>query len=183
MKKQFKLTKNEKTVLKNLVEQGRLSDTEISKRMPISQQAVYQIRKRLEDLGIIQGYTPIIDFHKLGISMLHFAGIRVLPSLWKQFTEDEVSQKLCEIPFVYMAFRIPTGDISYLLIFGFASVEEEEDFSKHIESTLSEHISIVWSYKSSVRNILANDPLNLVFHALKEKNINIQDSVQSIAKK
>ncbi|MEA3430100.1 MAG: helix-turn-helix domain-containing protein [Nanoarchaeota archaeon] len=70
MAKNPKLTQNEIKVLKKLIEQARVSDTEIAKNMSISQQAVYQIRNRLEELGVIKGYMPIIDFKKIGINLL-----------------------------------------------------------------------------------------------------------------
>jgi DNA-binding Lrp family transcriptional regulator len=183
MRKSPRLTNREREVLKKIVRDGRISDTDISKSLPVSQQAVYQMRNRLEDMGIIKGYVPIIDFNKIGITMFHFVGIQIMPSLWKKFSEFEINKKLCEIPFLFMAFRIPSSEISYMLILGFKNIEEEELFTKKLETTLADELKIVWSYTSSVNNMLAYDSLNVVFHALEQDEIDVKDTVENITKK
>ena len=62
-----KLTRNEQTVLKRIIEQAKIPDLEIAKKMGLSQQAIFKIRHKLEEVGIIKGYMPIIDFKKVGI--------------------------------------------------------------------------------------------------------------------
>ncbi len=178
-----KLTKKERDVLRNLIKDGRVSDTAISKSLNVTQQAVHQMRKRLEDSGIIEGYMPIINFKKVGITMFHFVGVKINPALWKKFSEFEINKKLCEIPFLFMAFRIPSSEISYLLIFGFKNIEEEELFTKKLETSLSGEIELVWSYTSSTSNLLAYDGLNVVFHALSRKDHDVKKSVENIVKK
>jgi len=79
----FELTKNQRTVLKKIIYDGKISDTSIAKEMHISQQAVFKIRHRLESVGVIEGYRPIINFEKIGIKLLHYMGIEVKPELWK----------------------------------------------------------------------------------------------------
>lgn len=177
------LTKKEKDVLQQLIHNGRISDTNISKSMNVTQQAVHQMRTRLETQGIIEGYLPIINFKKIGINLFHFIGMKINPSLWKKFSEQEINQKLCEIPFLFMAFRIPSSEISYLLIFGFKNIEEEEIFTKKLETKLSGELEIIWSYTSSTNNLLAYDGLNLVFHALNKKDFDIKKNIENITKK
>ncbi|MDD5087126.1 MAG: hypothetical protein PHV16_05235 [Candidatus Nanoarchaeia archaeon] len=182
MNNKFKLTNNEKEVLRKIIEQGRVSDTEMSKEMKVSQQAVFQIRKRLENLGVIKGYMPIIDFDKLGIKMFYFAAIKVLPSLWKKMSEIEIEDKLCKIPFLFMAFRIPTEDISYLLVFGFKSIEAQEKLTKKMESELAGKMRITWSYNTSVKNMIVNNSINLVYHALEKGCTHFKESIEDIKK-
>ena len=62
-----KLTKNEETVLRKILEHAKIPDLEIAKKMGLSQQAIFKIRHKLEQVGIIKGYMPIIDFKKIGI--------------------------------------------------------------------------------------------------------------------
>lgn len=178
-----KLTKNQKDVLKKIIDHGRVSDTEISKEMAISQQAVQQIRKRLEDLKIIKGYMPIIDFKKIGINLFYFAGIEVLPSLWKKFSEAEINKRLLDIPFLFEAFRISSSDISYLLIFGFKSISDKESFTKKIEKALSNDMNVKWDYICGVENMLAYDSLNLVFHYLDRNPINTKKIISKLNEK
>ena len=90
----FKLTVNQKDVLHKIIRQGRISDTKISQEMNISQQAVFKIREHLEHIGVIEGYTPLINFEKVGINVLHFMGVAVKSKLWNQFKEFEEQSKI-----------------------------------------------------------------------------------------
>ena len=49
-----KLTKNDQEVLKNIIKHAKIPDSEIAKRMKLSPQAVFKIRKKLEESGIIE---------------------------------------------------------------------------------------------------------------------------------
>lgn len=109
--------------------------------------------------------------------------MKINPSLWKKFSEHEINKKLCEIPYLFIAFRIPSSEISYLLIFGFKNIDEEELFTKKLETVLSGELELVWSYTSSTNNMLAYDGLNVVFHALSEQEHDIKKSVENITKK
>jgi DNA-binding Lrp family transcriptional regulator len=62
------LTKNEKKVLKLLVDNAKLSDTSIANKLNISSQAVGRIRKKLEE-DIIERYTLDLDCSKLGLAL------------------------------------------------------------------------------------------------------------------
>lgn len=72
-----KLTENDKEVLRQIIEHAKIPDTKIAEDIGISPQAVFKIRNKLEDLGIIKGYTPIIDFKKIGIKVLALIIIRL----------------------------------------------------------------------------------------------------------
>ncbi len=63
------LTKNEKSVLKLLIDNSKLTDTAIAQELNISSQAVGRIRKELED-ELIKDYTIELDAKKIGIEIL-----------------------------------------------------------------------------------------------------------------
>ena len=65
-----KLTEHDKDVLRKIIEHSKIPDSKIASEIGISPQAVFKIRTKLEQLGVIKGYTPIIDFKKVGISTL-----------------------------------------------------------------------------------------------------------------
>ena len=56
-----KLTKNDQEVLKNIIKHAKIPDKDIADKMGISHQAVFKIRHKLEESGIIKGYQPILD--------------------------------------------------------------------------------------------------------------------------
>ena len=168
------LTANDKKILKKISEQGRASDTEISKDMSISQQAVYQIRKKLEEQGVIEGYIPIIDYEKLGIGIFTIVGIRIRSTLWEKFSESEINSLLKELPNIHSLFRISSSDISYIMTLGFEDLKESEKLLKKIETMLSEAMTIEWSHVITIDNILKDDGLNLVYQATKAKKTDVE---------
>lgn len=178
----LKLTKNEKEVLKQIVDQGKVSDTDISEDMPISQQAVYQIRKRLEDVGIIEGYSPIINYEKIGIKIFTFVGVEILFDYWERSSEAEINKIFYDLPCTYGLYRVPSSDISYILILGFKGLIECERFMKDIEVRLSKIMKTKWTYSFSVKNILKDNGLNLVYHAFDEKKEGIKKLLDKFKK-
>src|SRR3989338_3422915 len=89
-----KLTKNDQTVLKRIINYAKVPDLEIATKMGLSQQAVFKIRHKLENAGIIKGYEPIIDFKKIGIRSLVVLGIRFAQSVWNDNTEEQVAENI-----------------------------------------------------------------------------------------
>lgn len=53
----IRLTRNDKYVLRRLIEHARISDSSATKEIGVTPQAVLKIRKKLEETGIIEGYT------------------------------------------------------------------------------------------------------------------------------
>ena len=86
-----KLTENDKDVLRKIIDHSRIPDSKIADDIGISPQAVFKIRAKLEQLGIIKGYTPIIDFKKIGIRILAFLVIRLKPEVWSKYSDELVS--------------------------------------------------------------------------------------------
>ncbi len=179
----LKLTENEKKVLKELVRDSRLTDTKIAESISITQQAVYQIRCRLESLGVVEGYRPIINFKKLGLNVICVMGIVILPDMWAKFKEHEINKKILDLPFSLKLIRLSSGDVSYILISCFKNIEERERFLSKIESELSKMVSIEWSYTTYVDNFVEQFSFNNLSYALSEKDIDFMKVAEKIAKK
>lgn len=56
----------DKSIIKTLEDNGRISHEEISKSLHISRPAIHQRVNKLESDGVIKGYKAIIDWEKLG---------------------------------------------------------------------------------------------------------------------
>lgn len=166
----FKLTVNQKKVLHKIIQKGRISDTNIAKEMNISQQAVFKIREHLENIGVIEGYTPLINFEKVGINVLHFMGVSVKSKLWNQFKESEINNKLMELPMLFELYRIPLSTVTHIMVLGFKDLDQVEKFMKKIKSSYSEEFEIEWQYSFSVRNIISQSPLKLFYDQLGKDN-------------
>ena len=72
------LTKNEKKVLKLLIDDAKLSDTFIANKLNISSQAIGRIRKKLEE-DIIKNYTLELDLSELGINSFFMCKVKLTP--------------------------------------------------------------------------------------------------------
>lgn len=166
---EVKLTKNEQKVLKQIILKEKMSDTTIAGSMKISQQAVNQIRSRLEELGVIKGYSPIVDFEKIGIKILLLIGIQLKQEVWEKKKEWEIEQSLKKIPFVYQAYRVVGRDISHALMMGFSDEYNRDKFIKKLETIYKDQIDIRWNYSISAKDIIQQDPIGLLYQIIDKK--------------
>lgn len=65
----------DKAILSALVRDGRLSQVDLSERVPLSPTAVARRIKALEEAGVIEGYQARVNRHALGIHMTIFVEI------------------------------------------------------------------------------------------------------------
>ncbi len=94
----------DKIIIEMLMKNARISLAEIAETLKISDVAVSKRIKKLEESGIIKGYTAIVDPIKLGYSSVAVIGIDVEPERLL-----EVSRLLREKDYVrYLA--LSTGD-------------------------------------------------------------------------
>jgi len=166
---EVKLTKNEQKVLKQIILKEKLSDSTIADGMKISQQAVNQIRSRLEKLGVIKGYAPIIDFEKIGVSIILFVSINIKHAVWEQKKEWEIEQNLKKIPYVYQAYRVTGHNISHALFMGFKDNNQRDIFIKKLQTVYEDQLEIKWNYSISVKDILLNDQASLLYNIIDKK--------------
>jgi DNA-binding Lrp family transcriptional regulator len=164
-----KLTKNEQKVLKRIIDQAKIPDLEIAKKMGLSQQAIFKIRHKLERVGIIRGYMPIIDFKKIGIEALVVVGIKFTSMVWEKYSEEQISEKIQKIPQVITAYRIPESKISHLLIMGFRNIEHKDRYLMKLQSKYSKEIEVVHVYPFSVDRIIKNNHIGLLDSILNQK--------------
>jgi DNA-binding Lrp family transcriptional regulator len=157
-----KLTKNDKDVLRKIIDHSRIMDSKIATEIGISPQAVFKIRAKLEELGIIKGYTPIIDFKKIGIHVLALIIIRLKTSAWNQYTDLEISERISKIPYVIAAYRVANAQASHILIIGFRDTAQKEHYLNHMQSQNADDIEIREVYSFSVDQIITQSPLGLL---------------------
>ena len=157
-----KLTRNEQTVLKRIIEQAKIPDLEIAKKMGLSQQAIFKIRHKLEEVGIIKGYMPIIDFKKVGIETLVVLGIRFTKQVWEKYSDDQISESIRKIPQVIIAYRIPESGISHLLVMGFRNMEQKDRYLMKLQTKYSKEIEIVRVYPFAVDRIIKESNVGLL---------------------
>jgi DNA-binding Lrp family transcriptional regulator len=164
-----KFTKNEKIVLKKIIEQSRIPDLEIAKKMGLSQQAIFKIRHKLESLGVIKGYMPIIDYKKIGVETLVVVSLKLTSYIWEKYSEEEISERIRRIPQVITAYRIPESSISHLLVMGFKSVDDKDRYLMKLQNKYSKEVEIVHVYPFSVDRIIKTSHIGLLDSIISEK--------------
>ena len=62
----------DRTIVRLLAADGRMSFTDLGKATGLSTSAVHQRVRRLEDRGVIQGYRAVVDHNELGMPLIAF---------------------------------------------------------------------------------------------------------------
>ena len=164
-----KFTKNEKMVLKKIIEQAKIPDQEIATTMGLSQQAIFKIRHKLESLGVIKGYMPIINYKKIGIETLVVVSLKLTSYIWDKYSEEEIAERIRMIPQVITAYRIPESSISHLLVMGFKSIDDKDEYLMKLQNKYSKEVEIVHVYPFSVDRIIKTNHIGLLDSIIGQK--------------
>lgn len=132
---QRKLTKNEKSVLCSLIDDCKTPDIKIAEKLKITTQAVGKIRKRLEQEKIIKGYCAMLDFEMIGVKVFALALLKANCSTWKE-NPEKIINSIKEAPYIIQAFRMQRQDVSLVILYGFKSMEEMENYFHLLQSVM-----------------------------------------------
>jgi len=170
-----RLTENDKIVLKKILGLKRIADSDIAKTMNLSPQAVFKIRNKLEDNGIIKGYMPIIDFKKIGINVMIILVIRLTSKVWKNFSDDQISERMAKTPYVIEAYRVADEQASHVMILGFRDTQQKEQYIAQIQTKFADEVQIKAIYTFSVDKIISQNPLGLLHEIVDKKEFSPSD--------
>lgn len=153
---ELKLTKNEKFVLKELIDNGRATDTHISRKLNVSVQAVRKIRKKFEKSNLIKKYSAIIDYEKIGIKAFSIVQLKI--------TEKGLKTKmdLFNNENIIGSFKLPETNITNIFIAGFNSLEELDSYFAKIKQKYSGLIEIQKMHIFSNIGLMKNSPAELL---------------------
>ncbi len=115
-------------VLKTLTEDARLSSRQVAKQCDISIGTVLSRIKRMEEEGIIKGYTVLLDQEKLGYELTVVTEITVSKGRLL-----EMENEIARIPNVCCVYDL-TGLSDAAIIAKFKSREELSKFTKRLLS-------------------------------------------------
>ena len=118
----------DKAILRELLVDARLSYREVARRVGVSTTTVANKIRRLEEAGIIKGYTAIIDPEKLGYDVT--AVIEIVVSKGKII---EVEEEIAKNPNVQAVYDV-TGQSDAIII---ARFKNRAELSKFIKKVLS----------------------------------------------
>lgn len=101
----------DRAIIAALTADGRLSMRALAERVHLSRAGVYARVSRLQDAGIITGYTAVVDPVRLGYGVSAYIYLRIAQQSWKQ-----VRRRIGEIPEVQHAALISGDDDLALLV-------------------------------------------------------------------
>jgi len=159
----MRLTKNEKKALKLMLENAKISDSSIAKKLKISSQAVGKIRRKLEST-VIDSYTLNLNYAKLGINAFAIA-LAKLTEEGLDKGELEVEEILLKTPHIIQIFRLPSGSYTHAIVYGFRDVSELDDFFHSVKQKqeLHNYIENKELFTFSHHSLIKNSP-TLLFH-------------------
>ncbi|MFH1850671.1 MAG: hypothetical protein ABH879_10935 [archaeon] len=170
-----KLTENDRLVLKKILNTNRIPDSDIAKSMQLSPQAIFKIRGKLEDSGIIKGYIPIIDFKRIGINVMALMIVRLSSKIWKSFSDDQISERISKAPYVVDAYRVADENASHVLLLAFRDTAQKEKYISEIQTKFAEEVQINGIYTFSVDKIISRNPLGLLHEIIDKKEFSPND--------
>ncbi len=100
----------DRAIVRLLVNDGRTSYTDLGKATGLSTSAVHQRVRRLEQRGVITGYTATVDLESLDLPMTAFVAIKPIDPA----APDDAPARLEGVAAIEACYSV-AGDESYLL--------------------------------------------------------------------
>jgi len=150
--KNGKLDRTDAEIIKTLCADGRISLAELARRVDLSSPSVSERIKRLEDVGIIDGYSANIDPKALGLAIGAWLRIRPMPGQLAR-----VAEILAGIDEIVECDRI-TGEDCFVAK---AYVKSVEDIAKLVDR--------ITPYAMTNTSIIQTSPIKRRLVPLPEK--------------
>ncbi len=131
-----------RTIVSLLSVDGRMSFTELARRTGLSVSAAQQRVRRLEQRGVIKGYTAVINAEEIGLPLTAFVSIKPFDPA----APDDAPERLAHLTAIEACHSV-AGDESYILKVRVASPRALEDLLQEIRAAanVSTHTTIVLS--------------------------------------
>lgn len=120
----------DQAIVRELSADGRRSFTDLAERVGLSVSAVHQRVRRLEQRGVIKGYTAKLDGEQIGLPLT--ALISLTPN--DPAAPDDYPQRLEHISEIESCYSV-AGDESYVLLVRVASPLALEDLLRRIRES------------------------------------------------
>jgi Lrp/AsnC family transcriptional regulator, leucine-responsive regulatory protein len=129
----------DRALLAELQRDGRQPVAELARRVHMSNSAVAERVRRLEEAGVIQSYRAVVDPERLGFSILAFLRLRYPSSQYQPLHE-----LLAKTPEIVEAHHV-TGDDCFILKVVATSMRHLEQVSGRIGTLGSVTTSVAYS--------------------------------------
>ena len=125
METEPRLDRIDRAILAVLVDDGRISNAQLAEKVGLSPSPCWQRVRRLEESGIIAGYTAIIDNARLGTSDIVL--VEVALERHDEAVVEEFGKAMAALPEVLEVY-LTAGEYDYLVKVAVNGTAGYEDF-------------------------------------------------------
>ena len=144
----FGLDKVDTDIFSALQVDGRQTIAQLSRVLNMSNSAVAEQVRRLEESGVISGYSAVVDASRLGFTIMAYLRLRYPSSIY-----EPLHPLLAEIPEVIEAHHV-TGEDCFIMKVVATSMQHLEQVSGRIGTLGSVTTSVVYSSPLQPRPLL-----------------------------
>jgi len=144
----FTLDKVDTAILEALQSNGRQSIADLARSINMSHSAAAERVRRLEESGVISGYSAVVEPLRLGFSIMAYLQLRYPSSIY-----EPLHKVLAETPEVIEAHHV-TGDDCFIMKVVATSMKHLEQVSGRIGALGSVTTSVVYSSPLPPRPLL-----------------------------
>ena len=123
----IKLDDIDREIIRILQTDGRITNNQLAQRINLTTSPTLERVRRLERLGIIEGYSAKINAEAVGNDLIVFCLVSLALHQWQ--TVEEFSKEIQKVPEVLACYHI-TGDADFLLQVVVADTHEYQQILK-----------------------------------------------------
>ena len=120
----------DRAIVRELAADGRCSFTDLAERGGLSVSAVHQRVRRLEQRGVIRGYTARLDADSIGLPLTAFVSLTPIDPA----APDDYPQRLAHISAIESCYSV-AGDESYILLVRVGTPADLEDLLRQVRES------------------------------------------------
>ena len=120
------LDATDRDLLAALLEDARISQRGLAKRVGVAQGTITNRLRRLEGMGVIKGYTVLLDAESIGWTMTVITGLTI-----QKGSMIDVQQQLAADPRVFAVYDV-TGDYDSMVLARVRGRKDLDDLTKTV---------------------------------------------------
>ena len=120
------LDPTDRAIIEALCEDGRLSQRQLAQIVGVAQGTITNRLRRLEELGVIKGYTVLLEPESIGWTMTVITGLRI-----EKGSMINVQQNIAADPRVFAVYDV-TGDYDSMVLARVQSRKDLDDLTKTV---------------------------------------------------
>ncbi|WP_321342497.1 Lrp/AsnC family transcriptional regulator [Breoghania sp.] len=123
----MKFDDRDKAILKELQNNGRLTNAELAERVSLSPSACLRRTKMLEEAGVIAGYTMLLNAKSVGLAGTAFVQVTLKGQRREEL--DAFEKAVAKVPEILECYLL-AGQYDYLLRIAYRNTEDLERMHK-----------------------------------------------------